>query len=268
MARDFERILIVGKNGMLAGAIRRALEARGIAWTGLDHQACDITQEAQVRAAFEAHRPSLVFNCAAATNVDGCEADPAGADRLNGTAVGFLAEHARRHSARLVHYSTDFVFDGQRPGPWPVDAPTHPLSAYGRSKLLGERLLQEINPPNYLLLRTAWLYGVPGRCFPRTMVELARRPINPLKVVADQHGCPTHTEDLAEATLALIDRSACGLFHITNSGATTWLEFTQAILQEWNLPNEVLPLTSAQWQQIKPAAAPRPMTSAKGVFIT
>lgn len=261
MANEYQRVVIVGGGGMLAGAIGRALVARGVNYESIKRRECDITDEGQVRRLFETHRPTLLFNCAAATNVDGCETDPAGAERLNGLAVGYLAEEAKRVGARLVHYSTDFVFDGRSDQPYPVDAPTNPLSAYGRSKLLGEQRLGEVNPPDYLLIRTSWLYGGDGNCFPRTMVNLARRPVDPLKVVGDQQGSPTHTEDLAAVTLELIDRQAAGLFHVTNSGATTWFEFARAIMEEWELPNQVLPLTSAQWQEIKPTAAIRPASS-------
>ncbi len=261
MADEYERVVIVGGGGMLAGAIGRALVARGVRFISLKHRDCDITDEARIRGLFESHRPTLLFNCAGATNVDGCELDPVGADLLNGRAVGLLAEQAKRLGSRLVHYSTDFVFDGRSTQPYPVDAPTNPLSAYGRSKQLGERLLMSANPPGHLLIRTSWLYGLGGNCFPRTMVELARRPVDPLKVVGDQHGSPTHTDDLADATLELIDRRAAGLFHVTNSGDTTWFELARAIMEEWKLPNEVVPLTSAQWQEIKPAAAIRPARS-------
>src|SRR5204863_7341155 len=132
-----------------------------------------------------------------------------------------------------VHYSTDFVFDGAASRPYRPDDPTNPLSVYGRTKLSGERQLQD-RLPRSLMLRTAWLYGPGGPCFPQTMINLARQG-KPLKVVDDQIGSPTFTHDLAEATLNLIDADARGIYHVVNSGQTSWFDFTAAILEEFNL---------------------------------
>src|SRR5207248_604464 len=126
--------------------------------------------------------PTLVLNCGAYTKVDLCEQNEAVANSINGQAVGMLALLSKRHGFRLVHYSTDFVFDGFAQRPYCPEDSTNPLSAYGRSKLLGEKKLQEVNPPGSLLIRTAWLYGPGGPCFPRTMVEMARAK-KPLTVV-------------------------------------------------------------------------------------
>jgi dTDP-4-dehydrorhamnose reductase len=257
----YERVLIIGHRGMLAGAIARQLNNRNITFIGVDRDTFDVTDQNQVAAIFQERRPTLVFNCAAATNVDGCETDSTSAQRLNGDAVQFLAEMARQHGTRLVHYSTDFVFDGEKEEAYSeIDKP-NPLSTYGITKLHGEENLRRINPPGYLLLRTAWLYGRPGKCFPRTMVELAGKGIDPLKVVADQHGCPTLTYDLAAATLELIDKNASGLFHATNSGRANWLEFAEAIMRQWSLPNRIEPLTSAEWKKMRPQSAHRPANS-------
>lgn len=259
--KAYESVLIIGHMGMLANAIRRQLTNHGIEFIGVDRDTFDVTDEKQVADIFANHNPTLVFNCAAATNVDGCETDFESARKLNGDALKYLAEAAKRHGGKLVHYSTDFVFDGKKKGTYSeIDQP-NPLSAYGKTKLLGEENIRELDPPGYLILRTAWLYGTPGKCFPRTMVELAKKGIDPLKVVCDQHGCPTLTDDLAAATLELIDKGASGLFHATNSGRANWCEFTQTIMQEWDLPNRVEPLTSAQWQEIRPTSAHRPANS-------
>lgn len=257
----FDRVVIIGHRGMLANAIQRALTYRNIQFRGVDRDTFDVTDRRQVEKLFRDEQPTLVFNCAAATNVDGCETDPAGADQLNGEAVRFLAECSKQGNTKLVHYSTDFVFDGNSTVAYTESDRPHPLSAYGRSKLRGEEYLRQIDAPGYLLLRTAWLYGRPGKCFPRTMVELACKGIDPLKVVADQFGSPTLTDDLAAATLGLIDQNAAGLFHATNSGRTNWKDFTEAIMRQWNLRNGVEPLTSGQWKQIKPQSAHRPMNS-------
>jgi dTDP-4-dehydrorhamnose reductase len=241
MANLYDSILITGGGGMLAHAIVRSLERRGRTAVAPNRAALDITNANAVRAAFATHKPTLV---------------------INGHAVGTLARAAREHGAVLVHYSTDFVFDGAGTRPYRSDDPVGPISAYGRSKLLGERELQAHAPDRWLVLRTAWLYGRNGPCFPRTMVNAARAG-KPLKVVADQTGSPTLTDDLAEVTFDLLDRGASGVWHATNAGNTTWYGFTEAILKEFDLRERtsLAPTTTADWFRIKPDSAPRPAYS-------
>lgn len=258
----YDSILIPGGNGMLAHALLRSLNRRGKTAIALSRAALDITDERALTEAFRTHRPTLVLNCAAHTKVDLCEQQEPLANAINGTAVGTLARLCREYGAALVHYSTDFVFDGRGTRPYRPDDPVNPLSAYGRSKLLGERMLQADPPPRWLILRTAWLYGTNGPCFPRTMVNAARAG-KPLKVVADQTGCPTLTDDLAEVTLDLLDAGAIGVWHATNAGQTNWFDFTAAILEEFGMRNAttLAPTTSAEWFKIKPDSAPRPAYS-------
>jgi len=253
-------ILITGASGMLAHALLRALHARGKSAVALGRAALDITDEAAVREAFRAHRPTLLLNCAAHTKVDLCEEQRELADAINGRAVGILARAAREHGTTVVHYSTDFVFDGAGTRPYRPDDPVRPLSAYGRSKLLGEQQLREHAPERWLILRTAWLYGQNGPCFPRTMVTLAHQG-KPLKVVSDQIGCPTLTDDLAAATLDLLGAGATGVWHATNAGQTSWFDFTRAILDEFGLKTDLSPTTSAEWFKIRPNSAHRPAYS-------
>jgi dTDP-4-dehydrorhamnose reductase len=252
-----DSILITGGTGMLAHALVRALQARGKTAVALGRAALDVTDEAAVREAFRVHTPTLLLNCAAHTKVDLCEEQQELADAINGRAVGILARAAREHGTTLVHYSTDFVFDGSGTRPYRPDDPVRPLSAYGRSKLLGEQQLRENAPDRWLILRTAWLYGQSGPCFPRTMVTLARQG-KPLKVVSDQVGSPTLTDDLAAATLDLLDAGATGVWHATNSGQTSWFDFTRAILEEFGLTTDLSPTTSAEWLKIRPHSAHRP----------
>lgn len=259
--KAYESVLIIGHRGMLANAIIRQLNRRSISFSGVDRDSFDVTDQKQVGEIFEKLKPTLVFNCAAATNVDGCETDCMGAEKLNGQGVRYLADAAKQFGSRLVHYSTDFVFDGEKKTAYSEEDATNPLSAYGKTKLHGEENLRQINPPGYLLLRTAWLYGRPGNCFPRTMVQLATKGVDPLRVVCDQKGCPTLTDDLAEATLELIDKNAGGLFHATNSDSTNWCDFAKEIMREWGLANRVEALTSAQWQEMRPQSAHRPGNS-------
>jgi dTDP-4-dehydrorhamnose reductase len=255
-----DSILITGGSGMLAHALLRGLQARGKSATALSRAALDVSDETAVREAFRAHRPTLLLNCAAHTKVDLCEEQHDLADSINGRAVGVLARAAREHGTTLVHYSTDFVFDGAGTRPYRPDDPVRPLSAYGRSKLLGEQQLREHAPDRWLILRTAWLYGQSGPCFPRTMVTLARQG-KPLKVVSDQIGCPTLTDDVAAATLDLLDAGATGVWHVTNAGQTSWFDFTRAILDEFGLTTDLSPTTSAEWFKIRPNSAHRPAYS-------
>jgi dTDP-4-dehydrorhamnose reductase len=256
----YDSILITGGSGMLAQALARALRQRSKSATAVSHRDLDITNTSAVEELFLNYRPTLLINCAAYTKVDKCEEEPDLADAVNGHAVGTLAKLAERHKAKLVHYSTDFVFDGTSDRPYmPLDRP-NPQSAYGRSKLLGEKLATQ-HAPDSLIIRTAWLYGPGGPCFPRTMVELARAK-RPLNVVDDQIGSPSFTYDLAEATLRLLDsENARGLFHVANHGSTSWFAFTQAILEEFHETTQLAPISSADWKKTKPSSAMRPKYS-------
>jgi dTDP-4-dehydrorhamnose reductase len=256
----YNRVLITGGGGMLAQALVLSLRKRGVTPVVLDRAALDVTSEADVRRAFAEHRPTLVLNCAAHTKVDLCEEQEPLASAINGTGAGHLARAAKEHGAKLVHYSTDFVFDGSATRPYRPDHPVNPLSAYGRSKLLGEREIQSVNPPGWLVVRTAWLYGPGGPCFPQTMINAARAG-KPLKVVDDQVGSPTFTHDLAEGTLDLVDKGATGLWHLTNAGSVSWHGFTAAILEEFNLKTDLGTTTSAEWKKLRPNSATRPAYS-------
>ncbi len=253
-------VLVVGSRGMLAGAILRQLADRRIDARGVDLPECDITDEASVDRAFDRATPSLVINCAAYTAVDKCEVEPAACEAVNGRGVGILAEAATRRGAMMVHFSTDFVFDGASHRPYRVDDPPAPVSAYGRSKLAGERALQSSGLKRWLLIRTAWLYGTGGANFPRTMVQAAKEG-KPLRVVSDQVGAPTYTEDLASATIDLASESCSGIFHATNRGQTTWWEFAVAALKAFGVDHSVEPITSQAWAQLRPQAARRPSYS-------
>jgi dTDP-4-dehydrorhamnose reductase len=256
----YDSIVITGGNGMLARAIRETLNARHLNGIALDRNSVDVTKASDVRRFFAEHRPTLLINCAAHTKVDLCEDEQDKANAINGHAVGLLALAAREHGTFLVHYSTDFVFDGAGTRPYRADDPVRPLSAYGRSKLLGEQQLQANAPDKWLILRTAWLYGRGGPSFPRTIVERGRQGA-PLKVVNDQVGCPTYTVDLAEATLDLLDRGQTGIWHLSNAGSTNWFEFAKAALEEFGVPAEVAPISTADWVKARPKQATRPSYS-------
>jgi dTDP-4-dehydrorhamnose reductase len=252
--------LITGAGGMLGHALAYLLRSRGVTPITCDRASLDIANPDALAEVFADHKPTLLLNCAAHTKVDLCEQEQDKANAINGTAVGQMAELSRRNGTCLVHVSTDFVFNGSGSRPYRSDEPVQPLSAYGRSKLLGETLLQENAPKDWLIVRTAWVYGRHGANFPRTMVTAARAG-KPLKVVNDQVGSPTYTVDLAEGILALLDHGARGLWHLTNAGQTNWRDFAQAAVEEFGIKTEVAPCTSAEWQKIRPNSAHRPSYS-------
>jgi len=256
----YDRILLTGGGGMLAQALIAQLRARGHEPAAPNRAALDITSFADVMQTIEKVNPTLILNCAAHTKVDLCEEQLDLATQINGSAVGVLAAAAKDVDAKFVHFSTDFVFNGTSTRPWREDDPTDPLSAYGHSKLLGEKLIHTEGGDNWLILRTAWLYGPGGPCFPMTMINAARAG-KPLKVVDDQVGSPTFTHDLAEATLNLVDADAKGIYHLVNSGQTNWHDFTSAILDEFGLKTDLARTTSAEWKRQRPNSAVRPAYS-------
>ena len=196
------------------------------------------------------HAFDTVINCSGYTDVDGAESDEASANAVNGDAISLLSERCAAIGARLVHYSTDYVFDGTASTPYPVNAALAPVSAYGRSKALGESVLQRARCP-WLLVRTSWLYAPWGKNFVRTIARLAR-------VVNDQHGRPTDCRQLAANTLALLEREQQGVFHVTDGGnACTWFDFATEIVSHSGSSCEVLPCSTAEY----PRPAPRPAYS-------
>jgi dTDP-4-dehydrorhamnose reductase len=255
----YKSIVITGGGGMLAHALADALKLRGHQPIVLTRAECDVAKETDIRKIFE-YQPTLLLNCAAHTKVDLCEQEPALADAINGYSVGKMAALCRATNTFLVHLSTDFVFPGDGTRPYRVDDAVGPLSAYGRSKHLGETEIQKNAPSDWLIVRTAWVYGRHGANFPRTMVTLARAG-KPLTVVSDQIGAPTYTVDLADGILQLIDHGGRGIFHFTNSGQTNWFEFAKAALKTFNVDHPVFPITSADWEHQRPTAAPRPSYS-------
>jgi dTDP-4-dehydrorhamnose reductase len=256
----YDSILVTGGGGMLGRAIADALVSRGHRPISPAHQELDIADRSALKKNFADHKPSLVLNCAAYTKVDLCEREKEKADAVNGHAVGHLASLCRAAGAPLVHVSTDFVFDGSLRRPYlPADA-VNPLSAYGKSKLLGEQELQKNPPDRWLIVRTAWVYGLHGANFPRTMVQAAQAG-KPLTVVNDQFGAPTFAPDLAKAILDLLDSGASGIWHVTNSGQTSWYDFARATLEEFAIPADITPISSADWTQKRPDSAPRPAFS-------
>ncbi len=220
------KALIVGSKGQLGRALQSTVPA-GVELFCVDVDELDITRPDLVNEWVDRVKPDILFNAAAYTAVDKAEQDEETALAINGTAVGTLADAARRIGARFVHVSTDFVFDGTAGTPYAPDAPANPLSAYGRTKLVGEQLAGE----NAIIVRTAWVYAPVGNNFVRTMLRLmSERP--EVRVVADQIGTPTYAPALAEALWRLVAAQAQGLYHYTDSGVASWYDFAVAIQEE------------------------------------
>jgi dTDP-4-dehydrorhamnose reductase len=256
------RWLITGAGGMLGRDVVEELTRRGETVVGLDRAALDITSPPAVDSAVREHRPDVVANCAAYTAVDDAETDEARALEINGAGPRLLARACAAHDARLIHVSTDYVFSGEaRTTPYPEDHPTGPRTAYGRTKLAGEQAVLEELPGASAVLRTAWLYGVHGSNFVRTMIGLEARR-DTLDVVDDQRGQPTWSADVAEriADLGpLLGPEAHGVFHATNSGEATWFDLAREVFSLIGAdPERVRPTSSAAF----PRPAPRPAYSA------
>src|SRR6185312_6448687 len=245
------RCLVFGGTGMLGQAVVAEAKSRGWAALGLSHAQADVTKIADT----SDFRPDLVVNCAAFTKVDLCETEPAQAFAVNGEAVARVAEVAKRAGAPLVHVSTDYVFDGTASTPYLEDAPTNPLSVYGRSKLAGEA--HALAYERGLVVRTSWLFGPGGPNFVATMVDLIETGRVPLRVVRDQEGCPTYTPFLARALLDLARREVTGVVHYRNREPVSWYAFAVEIARLWRGGVEVIPVTTADF----PRPAPRPAWS-------
>lgn len=251
-------LLITGAGGQLGQALLRAAAARGGAAVGRGHAELPVEDRDRVRTELGQHRPRWVLHCGAWTDVDGCEADPARAERSNALGTAHLAEACLELGIGLVYVSTDFVFDGRRATPYPVDAATAPLSAYGRSKWLGEQAVLRHGRPDFHVVRTSWVFGIGGKNFPRAILARARSG-QPLRVVTDQRGRPTFATDLAEALLDLVGSGAPGgIYHAANQGECSWHEFAVAILAAAGLTQvPVGTMTSAELGR----PAPRPAYS-------
>jgi len=244
-------IVVTGAEGMLGRAWTTLLKARGADFVALGRDALDITDAASIDSAVELST-RWVINCAAYTDVDGAESNPERADAVNGAAVGSLARRCGRVGAKLVHYSTDYVFDGRARSPYPTDHPRAPVNAYGRSKALGESLL-EASQVDYLLIRSSWLYAPWGKNFVLTMRGLVQsRPA--LRVVDDQRGRPSSCEHIAGATIALLEREAAGIHHVCDGGECTWYELACAIRDVVNPACEIEPCTTEEFP--RPATRP------------
>lgn len=249
------KVLVLGAQGMLGQAIMSTWPEFDM--VGLDRPEIDITKPREATHALVTYRPNLVINCAAMTAVDDIETHEAEADRVNGTAVGYIAKACDAQRIPVVHLSTDYVFEGIKEfGYTESDQPTTPVSAYGRTKLHGEQQLM-INTKRYYLVRTAWLYGPGGKNFVQTMLDLAKTKPE-LQVVNDQHGKPTLTQDLSMFIKSLVTSHApYGIYHGVNEEPTTWYDFAVEIFRKAGMTTIVKPCATSEF----PRPAKRPAWS-------
>ncbi len=250
------RIILLGARGLLGKECEEVLRSLGNVWS-FSRDELDITLFDKVERTLVEISPHFVVNCAAYTDVDGCEREVERAFLVNAKAVGNLAIQATRAGARLVHISTDYVFDGEKPLPsgYDEDDRPHPKNIYGKSKLEGERLILQVDS-NHLIVRTAWLYGRHGNSFPKAILKkvLERQTI---RVVCDQFGSPTWSKSVAFQIRALMEAGAKGIFHVTSMGHCSWYEFARTIAELLGLSCDIRPCKSSAY----PRPAPRPKNS-------
>jgi dTDP-4-dehydrorhamnose reductase len=247
------RVTLFGATGLLGKALLQ--QWKDVELTGLSSKDADLRDQRQVSGAVEQTRPDWIVLAAAYTDVDGSETNSKLAFELNCQGAVNVAEAANQVGARLLFLSSDYVFDGSKSTPYETDDPRGPRSVYGRTKADAEVKLLEILP-QCCIVRTSWLFGVGGKCFPDTILRLAAsRPV--LEVVDDQCGSPTYTRDLAAAILHLCHHEAAGIVHVTNRGECSWFQFAQEIVRKAGLATEVRPTNTDKF----PRPAPRPKYS-------
>lgn len=257
------KILLLGMDGQVGWELRRALAPLGeLICCG--RREADLAQPEMLRTLVDRVQPEVIVNAAAYTAVDQAESDEETATRINARAVGELAEHARRLNAWLVHYSTDYVFDGAKAGPYVENDITNPLSVYGKSKLEGERLIVQA-APKHLIFRTSWVYAARGGNFAKTMLRLAKER-DALKVIADQYGAPTSAELIADVTALALYRirsgsdtsGLAGIYHLVAGGYTSWHGYARYVLELAQSEGAVLRAKPEDVQAIPTEAYPLP----------
>lgn len=258
------KLLLLGAGGQLGTELQHAFRNAGQLTTHT-RATCDLANPGSIRAALRQSRPDVILNAAAYTAVDRAESEPDLAMRVNGDAPGVLAEEAAKAGILLIHYSTDYVFDGSRSGPWLEDDPVNPLNVYGRTKLAGERNIQQ-RGSRFLIFRTSWVFSPHGHNFLRTMLRLGQER-DRLNIVNDQRGAPTSASAIAEATRRVLSclengnsPEVSGIYHMTCAGETTWLGFAQAIFAKARAPKPWAALKGIPSSEY-PTPAARPANS-------
>lgn len=253
-----KKILLIAKEGQIGWELHRALASLGTI-IACNRIQCDISRHDLLRELVRSHQPQVIVNAGAYTAVDKAESEPELAFRINAQAPGVLAEEAKKLGSLLIHYSTDYVFDGQENRPYKEDDTTAPLNVYGRSKLAGEVAIESVGG-KYLIFRTSWIFGRRRANFMKTMLELAKKQ-NTIAVTGDQIGCPTWSRLVAEATAQILakDLSDCwGIYHMTCGGAASRYDLAEALFK---LALESAPQLTKVTSDYYPVPAPRPKYS-------
>lgn len=258
------KILICGQHGQVSRELQQRLQGLGeLIVLGRDQ--LDLANAEQIRQQVRAHRPSLIINAAAHTAVDQAESEPDAAFAINAIAPGILAEEAKALGIPLIHYSTDYVFDGSKPAPYTEADTPNPLGVYGQSKLAGEQAIAAVGG-QYLVLRTSWVYSNHGKNFLLTMQRLLQEKPQ-MRIVADQIGAPTWAGSIADSTLALIERwqagtaGEWGMYHLTAQGETSWFGFAEAIGEHLRKQGKACAELEAIPSSAYPTPAQRPLNS-------
>lgn len=269
------KILIFGAGGQVGTELRRSFANAGEI-TAMDRKCADFSRPEDLRSIISSLKPAIILNAAAYTAVDKAESEPDLAMTINGDASRVIAEEAAKLNALLVHYSTDYVFDGSKKAPWIETDRTNPLNTYGRTKLAGERAIQDVGG-RYLIFRTSWVYGPRGKNFLLTVLRLGRER-EQLKIVDDQFGAPTSSLAIADATRAVVDKTTAGtpeygIYHLTCGGETTWRMFATEIFAEHHRQNggkvpQIMPIPSSEYltPAIRPANSILSNEKLKSVF--
>jgi dTDP-4-dehydrorhamnose reductase len=267
------KILVTGKLGQVGHALQQTLSGTHDV-VAMDREEMDLCQPDEIRSVIDAMRPELIINPAAYTAVDKAESEPELAHAINAEAPKVIAEEAAKLGAGLIHFSTDYVYEGNKASPYIETDAVNPLSVYGKTKLAGEQAIQAVGLP-HLILRTSWVYGAHGKNFLKTILRLSAER-DQLKIVSDQWGAPTSSEAIANAVSQLLthwkmsDQAQSGVYHFTNTGSTSWFGFAKAILKAYEsqaahhgLPalkigsEAITPITTADY----PTPAARPANS-------
>ena len=250
-------ILVIGGNGQLGSEIKSlSMDYSGYYFQFIDIEDVDITDESQLKDFIGSRNFDVIINCAAYTAVDKAESEYKLANKVNHLAVGYLAKIAKENEIKLIHVSTDYVFDGTNYSPYVETDKVNPQSVYGLTKLKGEEIMSKINPSNSIIIRTSWVYSSFGNNFVKTMLRLGQEKER-LNVVYDQIGTPTYAKDLAGCILDIvpdITNENVEFYHFSNEGVTSWYDFAQEIMKLSNLSCEILPIETTDY----PTPANRP----------
>ncbi|WP_373036171.1 dTDP-4-dehydrorhamnose reductase [Sulfurimonas sp.] len=243
------KILVTGSNGQVGSELRELASAYPYDFFFTDRDSLDITNEQSIRDFIDIHNIDVIINCAAYTAVDKAESQQESADAVNNKAVGFLAQTSKDKNIKLIHISTDYVFDGKNYKPYTENDITSPSSIYGESKLNGEIIMKEINPKNSIIIRTSWVYSYFGNNFVKSMLKLGREK-DELGVIFDQVGTPTYARDLAKTILEIlpkIETSEVEIYNYSNEGVLSWYDFAKEIMKMTKLDCKINPIESKDY---------------------